>query len=297
MDIGVGLPSHLPGARRSDIVAWARRAEDLGFASVVVTDRFAYNQLEPLSVLAVAGAVTERIRLRTSVMVLPNRGEAAPLAKQLASLQVLMEGRLEIGVGVGDRDLDYRLAGAQHRGRHRRLEVMLEEMRAVWAGRDEYELVGPRPPASGVPVMIGGSGPDTWRRVAQLGTGWTFAIGSPDDFAAGAQGVMDAWEAWGRAGRPRLASQRYFNLGSRRREQADQFLRTYFAFLGPYVDLFMAGTPLDAKAVGGVAEAFRQAGADELAFLPASADLDELEELAELLIRPRHQAPAGGKSN
>ena len=297
MDIGVGLPSHLPGARRSDIVAWARRAEELGFASVVVTDRFAYDQFEPLSVLALAGAVTERIKLRTSVMVVPNRGEAAPLAKQLASLQVLMEGRLEIGVGVGDRDIDYRLAGAQHRGRHRRLEVMLDEMRAVWDGRDEYALVGPRPPISGIPIMIGGSGQDTWRRVAQFGTGWTFAIGSPDDFATGARGVLDAWGTRGRAGRPRLAAQRYFNLGSRHREGADQFLRNYFAFLGPFVDPLIAGTPLDAETAGLVAEAFRQAGADELAFLPTSADPDELEQLAELLIRPRHEALTGDQGN
>jgi alkanesulfonate monooxygenase SsuD/methylene tetrahydromethanopterin reductase-like flavin-dependent oxidoreductase (luciferase family) len=297
MDIAVGLPSHLPGARRPDIVAWARRAEELGFASVVVTDRFAYDQLEPLSVLAVAGAVTERIKLRTSVMVLPNRGEAAPLAKQLASLQVLMEGRLEIGVGVGDRDIDYRLAGAQHRGRHRRLEVMLDEMQAVWAGRDEYELVGPRPPTSGIPIMIGGTGPNTWHRVAQFGTGWTFAIGSPDDFAAGARGVLEAWGARGRAGRPRLAAQRYFNLGSRHRQEADQFLRTYFAFLGPFVDSFIAGTPLDAETVGIVAEAFRQGGADELAFLPTSADPDELEQLAELLARTRHDALTGNRSD
>ena len=284
MDIGVGLPSHLPGARRSDIVAWARRAEELGFASVVVTDRFAYDQLEPLSVLAVAGAVTDRIKLRTSVMVVPNRGEAAPLAKQLASLQVLTEGRLEIGVGVGDRDIDYRLAGAKHRGRHRRLEVMLDEMRAVWAGRDEYALVGPRPQAPGIPIMIGGSGPKAWHRVARFGTGWTFAIGSPDDFAAGARGVLEAWDAQGRAGKPRLTAQRYFNLGASHRVEADQFLRSYFAFLGPFAEALVAATPMDAEAVGLVAEAFRRAGTDELAFLPTSTDLGELEELAGLLL-------------
>lgn len=285
MDIGVGMPSHLPGARRSDIIAWARRAEALGFASVVVTDRFAYDQLEPLMVLAVAGAVTDRIKLRTSVMVVPNRGEAAPLAKQLASLQVLTEGRLEIGVGVGDRDVDYRLAGAKHHGRHRRLEEMLDEMEAVWAGRDEYALVGPRPPAPGIPIMIGGSGPKAWQRVARFGSGWTFAIGSPDDFAAGARGVRQAWDAQGRSGKPRLTAQRYFSLGTAHRVEADQFLRGYFGFLGPFVESLVAATPMDAEAVGQVSEAFRQGGADELAFLPTSADLDELEQLAGLLAR------------
>jgi alkanesulfonate monooxygenase SsuD/methylene tetrahydromethanopterin reductase-like flavin-dependent oxidoreductase (luciferase family) len=295
MDIGVGLPSHLPGAGRRDIIAWARRAEELGFASLVVTDRFAYDQLEPLSVLAVAGAVTERIKLRTSVMLVPNRGEAAPLAKQLASLQVLSEGRLEIGVGVGDRDIDYRLAGAKHRGRHRRLEVMLDEMQKVWAGHDEYQLVGPRPPRSGIPIMIGGTGEKAWQRVARYGSGWTFAIGSPDDFGTGARGVLEAWSALGRAGKPRLAAQRYFSLGGNHRQEADQFLRNYFAFLGPFVDPFIAATPLDAETVGVVAEAFRQRGADELAFLPTSADVGELDQLAELVLR--HEVLSGNPSS
>ena len=283
MDIAVGLPSHVPGAGRTDILAWAQRAEQLGFASLVATDRFAWDQLEPLSVLAVAGAVTERIRLRTSVLLLPNRGAAGPLAKQLASLQVLLGGRLELGVGVGDREVDYRLAGAEHQGRHRRLETMLEEMAAVWTGDGEHAVVGPRP-AGEIPVLIGGSGEKTWERVARYGAGWTFAVGSPDDFAGGARGVQEAWARHGRTGRPRLLAQRYVNLGPDRRDAAEAFLRRYFEFLGPAAQYLVAGAPLDEARASGVAEAFRAAGADELTFLPVTCDLDELDRLAELLL-------------
>ncbi|MGR7025758.1 LLM class flavin-dependent oxidoreductase [Geodermatophilus sp. URMC 62] len=283
MDISVGLPSHVPGARREDVLAWARRAEELGFASLVATDRFAWNQLEPLSVLALAGAVTERIRLRTSVLLLPNRGPAGPLAKQLASLQVLLGGRLELGVGVGDREVDYRLAGAEHPGRHRRLETMLEEMTAIWAGDGEYEVIGPRPP-SAIPILIGGSGEKAWERVARYGAGWTFAVGRPDDFATGAEAVGAAWARHGRTGRPRLYAQRYFNLDPGRRTAAEAFLRQYFAFLGPAAEYLVAGAPLDEQEATGVAGAFRAAGAGELTLLPTSCDLDELDRLAELML-------------
>ena len=283
MDIAVGLPSHLPGARREDVVAWARYAEELGFASLVATDRFAWDQLEPLAVLAVAGAVTERIRLRTSVLLLPNRGASGPLAKQLASLQVLMGGRLELGLGVGDREIDYRLAGAEHAGRHRRLETMLEEMTAIWAGDGEYDVVGPRPSAE-IPLLIGGSGEKAWERIARYAAGWTFAVGRPEDFAAGVTAVREAWARHGRDGSPRLYAQRYFNVGPDRREGAEAFLRRYFEFLGPAAGFLVAGAPLDEQRVTGVAEAFRAAGADELAFLPTSCDLDELERLAELML-------------
>ena len=283
MDIAVGLPSHVPGAGRDDILAWARHAEQLGFASLVATDRFAWNQLEPISVLAAAGAVTDHIRLRTSVLLLPNRGSSGPLAKQLASLQVLLDGRLELGVGVGDREVDYRLAGADHRGRRRRLDSMLEELAAIWSGAGEYDVVGPQPTAE-VPILIGGAGQHTWERVARYAAGWTFAVGSPDDFAAGAGAVREAWARHGREGRPRLCAQRYFNLGPDRRDAAEGFLRHYFGFLGPAAEYVVAGAPLDEQRTTDVAEAFRVAEADELAFLPVTCDLKELDRLAELML-------------
>ncbi len=283
MDIAIGLPSHVPGAGREDVLAWALRAEQLGFASLVATDRYAWHQLEPLSVLVAAGAVTERIRLRTSVVLLPNRGVPGPLAKQLASMQVLLDGRLELGVGVGDREVDYRLAGTEHPGRHRRLETMLEEMTAIWRGDGEYDVVGPRPLAD-IPVLIGGAGEPTWERVARYGAGWTFAVGRPEDFATGAEAVREAWTRHGRDGSPRLYAQRYFNVGPERREAAEGFLRSYFQFLGPAAEYLVAGAPLDEQRVTGVAEAFRAAGADELTFLPTSCDLEELDRLAELML-------------
>ncbi|MEV0688133.1 LLM class flavin-dependent oxidoreductase [Nocardia sp. NPDC050378] len=283
MKVSVGLPTHLPGVTREDLLAWARRAEELGFASIVVTDRFAWDQLEPLTVLAAAAAVTERVMLRTSVVLLPNRGASGPLAKQLATLQHLAAGRLELGVGVGDRAVDYTLADGSHRGRHRRLEVMLTEMIDIWAGTGEYEVVGPRLTGP-IPILLGGTGVKSAERVARYGDGWTFAVGSPDDFARGVLHVREAWRADGRDGRPRLTAQRYVNVGAQNRASSEAFLRQYFGFLGPAVDHLVAATPLDAERAVLVADAFRAREADELTFLPLSTDIGELDRLAELML-------------
>jgi alkanesulfonate monooxygenase SsuD/methylene tetrahydromethanopterin reductase-like flavin-dependent oxidoreductase (luciferase family) len=104
--IGVGLPSGIPGVGRDDVLEWARRAEAIGFATLSVNDRLAYGDYEPLIALAAAAAVTDRIGLLANVIVAPVRGSAAVLAKQLATLDSISQGRLTVGLGVGDREDD-----------------------------------------------------------------------------------------------------------------------------------------------------------------------------------------------
>lgn len=285
MRIGVGLPSNVAGVSGPAIRQWAVRAEQLGFSSLVVTDRFAWNQLEPLTVLAAVSAVTESITLRTSVLLVPNRVSAPQLAKQLATLDRLAGGRLVVGVGVGDREIDYRLAHASHQGRHARLDEMLDEMQALWSGiTAESRIIGPRPP-SPIPLMIGGSGPATWRRAAKYGIGWTMALGGLAEFRSGAAEMRDAWAGAGRAGSPLLAVQRYFSALPANEQAAQEWLRSYFSFLPTAaLDHLILGAPTNAGAAEGVAGAFAGAGADELAFLPTTADLGELEALAALVL-------------
>jgi alkanesulfonate monooxygenase SsuD/methylene tetrahydromethanopterin reductase-like flavin-dependent oxidoreductase (luciferase family) len=229
--------------------------------------------------------VTEAITLRTSVLLVPNRVSAPQLAKQLATLDRLAGRRLVVGVGVGDREIDYRMAGASHRGRQARLEAMLDEMQAVWSGvTSESRVIGPRPP-SPIPLMIGGSGAATWRRAAKYGIGWTMALGGLAEFRSGAAEMRDAWAAAGREGSPVLAVQRYFSALPANEQAAQDWLRGYFSFLpAPAVDHLILGAPTNAGAVEAVAAAFAGAGADELAFLPTTADLGELEALAALVL-------------
>jgi len=79
--------------------------------------------------------VTERIRLTTAILILPNRQSAAILAKQTATLQHFSGGRLVLGVAVGGRPDDYRPFGVPMAGRGKRFEEMLEELTRLWAAK------------------------------------------------------------------------------------------------------------------------------------------------------------------
>jgi alkanesulfonate monooxygenase SsuD/methylene tetrahydromethanopterin reductase-like flavin-dependent oxidoreductase (luciferase family) len=285
MKLGVGLPSAVAGVTRADLLAWASRADALGFASLAATDRLAFADYEPLVTLAAAAAVTDRIELIANILVVPQRGSAGALAKQLATLDELSGGRLTVGVGVGDRERDYRIAGAEMRGRHARLDEMLDEMAAIWRGADvERGSVGPRLPAGRPPLLIGGRTEATFARAARHGAGWTMALGTPERFESGIAALRKAWADRGLAGSPRGVASLYFGLGAAADVSVGEYLRAYFAFLGPYVDEVASFTPTDADALLERLAAFERVGADDLILITTTAELDELERLARLVL-------------
>jgi alkanesulfonate monooxygenase SsuD/methylene tetrahydromethanopterin reductase-like flavin-dependent oxidoreductase (luciferase family) len=110
--IGIGLPNTIPGLTGEQLIEWARRADAAGFSSLGTIDRIVYPNYEPLVTLAAAAAVTERISLTPSILILPYRISAAIVAKQAATLHHLSGGRLVLGVAVGGREDDYTAAGA-----------------------------------------------------------------------------------------------------------------------------------------------------------------------------------------
>ena len=91
MEVGIGLPSTIPGTGRHQVLEWARRAEARGFSTLGTIDRIVYPSHDPLIALAAAAGVTERIRLATAILLAPTRANGAVLAKQAATLDVLSE--------------------------------------------------------------------------------------------------------------------------------------------------------------------------------------------------------------
>jgi probable F420-dependent oxidoreductase len=133
---GVFLPSYIwegDGRERAGgIKAFARAVEELGFDSLFITDHllaakrfYSVSFLEPLSALAVAAGVTERVRLGTSILILPLRNPVM-LAKELATLQFLSDNRVILGAGVGWNDAEYVAVGVQKSERGRRSDEILD---------------------------------------------------------------------------------------------------------------------------------------------------------------------------
>src|SRR5262245_37625801 len=98
MEVAIGLPSTIRGVEGAQVVEWARRAEAAGFSSLGTIDRIVYGNYDPLIALAAAAAVTERIRLVTSILILPLRTNTALMAKQAATVQRMSGGRLVLGL-------------------------------------------------------------------------------------------------------------------------------------------------------------------------------------------------------
>ncbi|MFC4533207.1 LLM class flavin-dependent oxidoreductase [Sphaerisporangium dianthi] len=288
MDIGVGLPVMVPGTHPARAVEWARAAEEHGFAGVAVLDRVVSGNQEPLVTLAAAAAVTSRVRLATTVLIGPLRGDGTLLAKQAATMHALTGGRLVLGVAAGGREDDYLATGVPFAGRGRRLDEMLTRMREIWRGDTP---VGPAPPGGGPPIIVGGHSPAAVRRAALHGDGWIAGAGSAEPYEQRVRRFADAWRAAGRTSRPRLMALVYYALGPGAGDRARAYADACYGGLGPYAARVAAGVATTAEQVRAVIREHAEAGCDELLFFPCSADGDQLERLAGLV---GLTAPAAG---
>jgi alkanesulfonate monooxygenase SsuD/methylene tetrahydromethanopterin reductase-like flavin-dependent oxidoreductase (luciferase family) len=158
MKLGIGLPNAVPGTIGDQLTDWARAAEDAGFSILGTIDRVVYPNYEPLTALAAAAAVTDRIRLTTDVMLGPLRMNPAVVAKQMLSLDALGGGdRAVLGIGVGAREDDYQVSDLPMSGRGAWLDSALEKILAIWNGDGDLESkVGPRPEGDRPTLLIGG---------------------------------------------------------------------------------------------------------------------------------------------
>ncbi len=203
MEFGCHLPVYGAAATREVTLGFARRMESLGYDAVWASDhvvlpegiasRYPYDPsgrlplpldtpfLEPLVTLALVAGATERLRLGTSILVLPHRHPVLA-AKMLATLDHLAPGRVVAGVGVGWMREEIELFGVPYARRGAWSDEAIEVMRACWT-RERPAFSGrffrfgplgfaPRPARGTIPVWIGGNSPAALRRAARLGDGW-----------------------------------------------------------------------------------------------------------------------------
>lgn len=170
------------GAGISSVGAAARRAEAAGLDSVWVGDHLFFHSanLEALVALGAAAGATSRIGLGTGVL-LPALREPVVLAKQLASLQAVSEGRLLLGIGVGgEYEAEWRAVGVDPAQRGARTDEFIEFLSSAWSGRPvdhvgkhyEVHMPGLSPAGPMPPVWIGGRADAALRRIQRVGRGW-----------------------------------------------------------------------------------------------------------------------------
>ncbi|MEN8158443.1 MAG: LLM class F420-dependent oxidoreductase [Myxococcota bacterium] len=163
---------------------------------------------DPLIWLAYVAAVAPSVRLGTCILILPQRNPLV-LAKELATLDHLTAGRVELGIGVGWLREEFEALGVPWARRGARTDEYLAALRALWAGpgaefHGEFvdfppATCSPRPVGGAIPVMVGGDSPAAIRRAARLGDGYFPGTSDPEALAGLVRDLEEAVAAEGRS--------------------------------------------------------------------------------------------------
>lgn len=193
--IGFGLGTHTLTNDGASFGSLVDTLEDLRFDSLWLSERLTGDGPDPLVALAFAAGRTQKLKLGTSVLVLPGRNPVV-LAKEMASLDRLSGGRFLPAVGLGaPNPVEHRAFGIDRKERAPWFDEALALMRRLWAEDDvthrgeRFELSGitlrPRPVQQPIEVWLGGQAPSELRRVGRMGDGWLPSFCTVDDVAEG----------------------------------------------------------------------------------------------------------------
>ena len=198
MKLSVEYPSIAFREGPQKVLDLAKAIEEIGYDEIAVFDHVVMGYptddrptpiyppqmpiLEAVVLLAQLAAATERIGLSTEVLVLPQR-QPVLVAKQIATIDILSEGRVRLGVGVGWQESEYDALEEEFSNRGKRMDEAIAVLRAYWGDSqidytgDHYQSTAmamePKPPQGrNLPIWIGGGSKAALRRVAALGDGW-----------------------------------------------------------------------------------------------------------------------------
>jgi probable F420-dependent oxidoreductase len=203
MRVGVVFPQTEITSDAGAIKDYAQTAEALGFHHILAYDHVIganpasrpgwkppYTYLdpfhEPFVLFGYLAGLTKQVELVTGVLILPQR-QTVLVAKQAAAVDVLSNGRLRLGIGIGWNPVEYEALGADFKDRGRRSEEQVEVLRKLWTeelvtfnGRWHKITdagINPLPVRRSIPVWFGGSDDRVLRRLAKLGDGWFPLLG------------------------------------------------------------------------------------------------------------------------
>jgi alkanesulfonate monooxygenase SsuD/methylene tetrahydromethanopterin reductase-like flavin-dependent oxidoreductase (luciferase family) len=290
MELGIGLPTNLRGTSKELVLAWAKRAEEAGFASVCMGERLTFDGYDWVVALTAAAAVTSKIRLLSNVVILPIH-PIGTVAKQTLSLDDFSRGRLSFGVGLGTPLDDYDVAPAPRAGRVGRFEESLRTLRELWKGEsliEGHRRIGPPPLRPGGPeLLLGANAPAALRRVGAFADGvvtWSFSA-NPAEARAAFDIVEASWREHGRTSKPRLLCGCYYSVGPRAADDLRAYFYDYYPKVLPgQVDQLIAAVrTVTPRAIRDTVSGFAKIDCDEFIFVPIKPDLAHLEGLAKIL--------------
>jgi probable F420-dependent oxidoreductase len=280
------------GAAADEIAHAARSAEQAGYESIWVSDHIVVPEsggrlppieiLEPIATLSYVAALTSRIKLATSVIVVPYRN-AIHLAKELATLDRLASGRVVAGVASGWLETEFRALGVSFEKRGAYTDEAIALMRAAWSSSvpefhgEFFDLAGmrfgPRPAAGNIPIWVGGISRRAIRRAVELGDGWHGTRMNPDQVAERIGWIRELAARCGR-------SLDGFSISH----------RVYLGFASKWIDTggYVEGILAPPAEVADYINRFAAVGVDELLISPlGTAPLAKFIDRFDAEVRPR----------
>jgi alkanesulfonate monooxygenase SsuD/methylene tetrahydromethanopterin reductase-like flavin-dependent oxidoreductase (luciferase family) len=225
----------------------------------------------------------------TNVIVLPWH-QPALIAKELATIDVMSGGRLDVAVGVGGRWQDYAALASLFDNRHQRLDDAVAEVKRLWTGgaAADGESVGPEPVQQGGPRLFGSAmGPKSMARVAKWAhgvSGFTLMADVSEakrQFAA----AESAWSSAGRTDKPRHMTGTFVSLGKDSREVLRRFAYEYLEVFSPDFAKQLSESMRihDKAALRDLLVGMKEIGCDEFVVVPATSDPSMANEVADVV--------------
>lgn len=304
IDVGMTMPTMLVHDRR-DVHEWCRAVDEGPWSALSVPERITYTSHSLTVELAAAGAITERVRLWTTIIILPAH-PAVQVAKDMASVDRLCDGRLTVGIGVGGREHDYRAVEASFDRRWQRMDEQVDTMHSVWRGEPPFEgadPVGPPPAQPGGPPLVAGAmGPKALARSARWAVGidhgatilglrragsptTTFLDFTTDELAGVVGRAREAWSAAGRTDRPHVTASLFFALGPDAERKLGSYTYDYLKLIddGYARSAAEAAVCFDERSLRETVSAMDDAGCDQVLLTSAGTSVDDVHRAADVL--------------
>jgi probable F420-dependent oxidoreductase len=191
MKIGVCIPNYGETSSPEGIRKIALEAERSGYDSVWCTDHILMRRnsgtpyeriFDSITTLAYVAAVTTKLKLGISSLITPMRNPVV-VAKQLATIDVLSNGRVMLATSVGWNETEFSHLGSNFHNRGKRLDESIRLIRDLWSGKTDFEskvlrqkfadaVFEPAPVQQRLTIWIGGNSPAAMKRASTLGDGW-----------------------------------------------------------------------------------------------------------------------------